>query len=670
MAGARNARGTSSDRAGHPPAGVPGVEGRSEGNFGLTRLDRFRLDRCIGEGGEGKVYLAHDRVLDRPVAVKRLRSGALAGEGWRERLPQEARNAGKLLHPNVVTLFDVGEHEGAPFLVFEYVEGETLAALLAREGRLPLPRALALLRQVLAGVAHAHAQGIAHLDLKPANVLLTTNGTPRIADLGTSRLLEAARPAGHVLMGTLHYLSPEHVTGSEPGPCSDVFALGLLAFELITGRRLVRGDDLKAVRAELLEGPLPAPSSVVPDLDPKLDAFVLRALERDRTARYPDAGAMALALEEVSPAEAGGPRAPAAGGERIPALEFLLLRMRHKGDFPALSQTLGELNRLTAADTRASTAQLANVILRDYALTERLLRLANSAFYGPVARPVRNVSEAVKVLGLRQVRAAAIGLIYGQRMGIGSTSEGRESIAAAFMSGLVARHLARAAGLEAVEDAFLCGLFHNLGRSLTLVYFPEEYAEIRRRIREQGLDWDAAARSVLELSLHELGVAVARSWRFPETLTQAIQAPPEGGVENPRSLEERMHRFAALANEACDALADAPPDGVGEALSRLAERYAVVFPSRSPALAAVVAAAAGKVGEFGPVLGFEPTACEVVRRALGPGADPSSTPAPPAPPLEPPTRTTGAAPGPQPPKARRRWWRRLLSRYGLRAGAP
>ena len=117
MAGARNARGTSSDRAGHPPAGVPGVEGRSEGNFGLTRLDRFRLDRCIGEGGEGKVYLAHDRVLDRPVAVKRLHSGALAGEGWRERLPQEARNAGKLLHPNVVTLFDVGEHEGAPFLV-------------------------------------------------------------------------------------------------------------------------------------------------------------------------------------------------------------------------------------------------------------------------------------------------------------------------------------------------------------------------------------------------------------------------------------------------------------------------------------------------------------------------------------------------------------------------
>jgi HD-like signal output (HDOD) protein/tRNA A-37 threonylcarbamoyl transferase component Bud32 len=633
---------------------------RPEPSGGLTSLSRFRLGKALGQGGEGTVYLAQDQVLDRPVAVKMMRAGSPAHEGWRERLLDEARNVGKLLHPNVVTLFDVGEHEGAPFLVFEYVQGETLSALLAREGRLPLGRALALLRQVLAGVAHAHAQGVAHLDLKPANVLVTGDDTPHIADFGTSRLLGAARPPGGVTMGTPRYLTPEHVTGGELGLPADVFALGLITFELLTGRQALRGADLKAIRSELLDGHLPLPSRIVPDLDPRLDAFVLRALERDPLARYPHAGAMGLALDELAPPAAAAVGGPPAGGERLAALDFLLLRMRHKGDFPALSRTLGELNRLTAEDTRASASQLANVILRDYALTERLLRLANSAFYGPLGRPVRNVSEAVTVLGFRQVRAAATSLIYGGQFGIGGSPEGRESIVSAFMSGLMTRHLARAAGCTQVEDAFLCGLFHNLGRSLTLYYFPEEYAEIRRRHHEHGLDWDAAARSVLDLSLHELGVAVARGWRFPEPLVQAIQAPPKGAVEPPGTDEDRLHRFAALANEVCDAVADATAAGPAGALAALAERYAAVLPDSAPGLPGLVGAAATKVGEFGPVIGFEPSACEVVRKALAAaGAQPTA--AAPAAAQEDRPRQPGPV-ATRSPTRRAGWLRRLLSR--------
>ena len=650
-------------RPGRGPAGKRGPAGHPEAGDNLTSFGRFRLGKRLGQGGEGTVYLAHDRVLDRPVAVKTLRAGSLAREGWRERLLDEARNAGKLLHPNVVTLFDVGEHEGAPFLVFEYVEAETLSALLAREGRLPLNRALALLRQVLAGVAHAHTQGVAHLDLKPANVLVTANDTPRVADFGTSRLLGATRPSGGVVMGTPRYLTPEHARRGELGLASDVFALGLIAFELLTGHQALRGADLKAIRSELLEGRLPLPSQIVTDLDPCLDAFVLRALERAPQARYPHAGAMGVALDELAPPVAAMAGAPPASGERLAALDFLLLRMRHKGDFPALSRTLGELNRLTAEDAHSSANQLANVILRDYALTERLLRLANSAFYGPLGRPVRNISEAVTVLGFRQVRAAATSLIYGGRFGIGGTPEGREAIVAAFMSGLMTRHLARGAGLTRVEDAFLCGLFHNLGRSLTLFYFPEEYAEICRRHRELGLDWDTASRSVIDLSLHELGVAVARSWRFPEPLVQAIEGPPAGEIETPLTDDARLHRLAALANEVCDAVADSPPGGAVEAIAGLTERYARALPPRGPGLAAMVEAAAAKVGDFGPVIGFEPASCELVRKVrttAGGPAEPTPEPAADAAPARP---QTGSGPdGPSPPPAPEGWLRRALRR--------
>jgi HD-like signal output (HDOD) protein/tRNA A-37 threonylcarbamoyl transferase component Bud32 len=626
------------------------------------------VERSLGQGGEGTVYLARDELLDRPVAVKLIAPNGLGQGGWRERLLAEARNVGRLQHPNVVTLHDVGEHEGHPFLVFEYVEGRSLATLVREEGPLPVDRVTHLMRQVLAGVAHAHARAVAHLDLKPGNILVTPNDTARVTDFGTSCLVGRSRQ-DRVVHGTPHYLSPEQVGGSELGPATDVFALGIVFHELLTHRRLFSGPSLEAIAARVVARPVPAPSRWCPDLDPRLEAVVLRALERDPQRRYPDAGAMGVALDEAIRPVAGTSVAP--GGARLHTLEFLLLRMRHKGDFPALSRTLAEINRLTADEAKASATQLANVVLRDYALTERLLRLANSAFYGSLARPVRTVSEAVRVLGFRQVRVAASGIVYGRHFGLASSPQARDAVVSAFLSALMARHLAQGARSRAVEDAFIAGLFHNLGRHLALFYFAEEYAEIQRRRREQGLDWETAAISVLELPLHELGAAVARSWRFPETLVRAMlpiaESESEEGNRAP-SEEERLHRLACLTNAACDRLEDLPPEALEEALERLAARYTDLLPAGGASLPVLIEAAVRKIGEFGPVIGFAPERSRVVQQAhawfaarAAPRQNASAPPedAPAVPP------DAAARPAPVPPRRRAGWLARLLRWLGL-----
>jgi HD-like signal output (HDOD) protein/tRNA A-37 threonylcarbamoyl transferase component Bud32 len=637
-----------------------------------ARLGRFAVLASLGRGGEATVYLAHDPLLDRQVAVKVIDPDRLERSGWRERLLTEARNVGRLQHPNVVTLHDVGEHAGGPFLVFEYVQGTSLKGLLRAQGPLPLPRALHLARQVLAGVAHAHARGVAHLDLKPGNILVSAEDVARVTDFGTSRLVGQARADGAVY-GSPRYLTPEQITGGELGPATDVFALGILLYELLTGHRPFDGSTLQAHQLRVLAGRATPPGNLRAGLDPRLDAVVLRALEREPRHRYPDAGAMGLVLEAATaaPGRGQGPEGDPRGA--TPVLEFLLLRMRLKGDFPALSRTLAEVNRLTGPDARSSAGQLANVVLRDYALTERLLRLANSAFYGPRPRPVRNVSEAIRTLGFRQVRSAATGIVYGSHFGRAGPPEVREATVAAFLSGLMARHLGQLCEGRLAEDAFIAGLFHNLGRNLVLFYFPEEFEAIRRQHRERGLDWDRAAESVIEVSLHALGAAVARSWRFPDELAAAMQPVPLGEeLETPGSDAARLRYLACVANAASDLLDDLPPEALDEALAELGARFRAALPARAPGLAVLLEAALRKVGEFGPVLGFAPDksrpvqrgqawlACQAARQARpadgAPGAALEQTP--PAPPGATPAGAPPQGPGGQP----RSWLGVLLGR--------
>lgn len=264
-----------------------------------TSVGPFRIRERLGAGGMGEVYLAEDSRLRRQVALKRLTDRTLDSTEGRARILREARAAAKLHHPAVATVFDVVEAADDVWIVMEYVEGETLAARLER-GQLPLATALDLGVQIAEGVAAAHAHGVLHCDLKPLNIHLTPAGVAKILDFGL-----AQRPAEEVASdetrmtahnvsgidsrstrGTPGYMAPERLSGVRPDARSDIYSLGVVLFELLTGRRPFAGPDLVAIAAMALTTPAPAVSSLVPDIPAPLNDAIARALASDPAARF------------------------------------------------------------------------------------------------------------------------------------------------------------------------------------------------------------------------------------------------------------------------------------------------------------------------------------------------------------------------------------------------
>ena len=244
---------------------------------------RYRLERRLGHGGMASVFLGRDSELDRPVAVKLLGENAAGDEALRKRFVREARLAARLSHPNVVSVFDAGEDDGRPYIVMEHVEGETLAEALARRGRLPADEARGLALQACRGLAHAHAAGLVHRDIKPQNLLLRADGTLKIADFGIARAADgtALTQAGTVL-GTAAYLAPEQALGEKVTPAADVYSLGAVLYELLTGRPPLELESL----ADLANrAPIPPVRELAPDVPRDLEDVVMRCLARNPAYR-------------------------------------------------------------------------------------------------------------------------------------------------------------------------------------------------------------------------------------------------------------------------------------------------------------------------------------------------------------------------------------------------
>jgi TPR repeat protein len=259
-----------------------------------TTIGRYQVIRTLGEGGMGSVFLASDPAIDRLVALKLMRAGFNAGS-LRDRFAREARAVGRLHHPNIVTIFEFGEHHGEPFIAMEFVEGQTLASFIGRPD-VTLSQQLALMDGLCAGLHYAHRAGIIHRDIKPVNVMVDTEGIVKILDFGIARaaamsLTQAGTQPGTVL-GTLNYMSPEQLSGKAIDQRTDIFAVGAVFYELLTGRQAFPGDiDSGILQLILLTGPTPL-AQLRPDLDPSVVAIVNRCLERDVDRRYPDLGAM------------------------------------------------------------------------------------------------------------------------------------------------------------------------------------------------------------------------------------------------------------------------------------------------------------------------------------------------------------------------------------------
>jgi eukaryotic-like serine/threonine-protein kinase len=264
---------------------------------GQRLAERFTIERPLGAGGMGAVYLARDERLGERVALKIIHGMALIDPAAGDRLRREASAARRISHANVVKIFDVGDDQGHLFLSMEYVEGQSLADLIRKHGTLPIDRVRAYLRDLCEGLAAAHAEGVIHRDLKPGNVIVTPDQRAKLIDFGLARIanLEGMTATG-MLLGTPEYMAPEQIKGGRLDARTDLYALGALAYHALTGRPPFVGATPIAVSlAQATEDPIP-PSQLRPGLAPEWDAFVLRALAKDPLGRFESALAMADAL--------------------------------------------------------------------------------------------------------------------------------------------------------------------------------------------------------------------------------------------------------------------------------------------------------------------------------------------------------------------------------------
>lgn len=567
------------------------------------RIGRFELLRPLGQGAQAAVWLAHDPRLQREVAIKMLNPGAdaVARGQWKH----EAHAVGRLSHPHIVPLFEADEAAGQAYLVFEWVPGGTLRELLRTEGALAPRRAVELMRGVLDALAAAHAQGIVHRDLKPSNVLLAADGRARVMDFGIAARVQGGTDGR--IVGTPGYMAPEAARGEAPQPGMDVFAAGVMLAELLTGQGLLHERDplraLQRVQREDLQLPAAA------DVDDGLRGIVQRALARNAAHRHDGAAAMRDALAAwLNPVQAA---AVEGGGHGT--LEFLLRRMRHKADFPALGEAVVRIQR-TASSENQSLRNLADEILRDVALTNKLLRVVNGpAFAHAGGGSIATVSRAVALIGFDGVRNLALSLVLLEHMqNQQHASELKEEFLRALLAGTLAGELAPL--LRETEETFIAALFQNLGRLLCAFYFPEEAQRMRQQ-REQDIDAEQAAQRVLGLGLQDLGQGVGRSWGLPDSLQRTMRAP-DGELPTRASEHgiERVRWIGRCANEISDCLLREGAQSAQQAVAAVAERYARVLAADPAGIVAAATRARERLTDFARTMGIDVARGSAARR--------------------------------------------------------
>ncbi len=285
-----------------PPAPSPGGASADESTIGpapeFPRLERYEILGELGRGGMGVVYRARDRETDETVALKALKPEIAADPRLHERFKNEMRLARKITHRNVCRIFDIHRTPTGAYISMEYVEGESLRQMLRRSGRLPLRTAIEILRQMCAGLREAQNQGVVHRDLKPENVMLDRAGTAKIMDFGIARTVVPGSTLTGVFLGTPAYMSPEQAEGKRPDHRADIYALGLVLFEMCTGSAPFHADTPLALALKHVRETPPRPRDLEPMLPASLDKLILRCMEKNPDDRYASFDELDAALQE------------------------------------------------------------------------------------------------------------------------------------------------------------------------------------------------------------------------------------------------------------------------------------------------------------------------------------------------------------------------------------
>ena len=535
----------------------------------LTGIGRFRIIREISKGGQGTVYLAEDPQLERQVAIKVLHT---TSSTQKENLLHEARITSKFQHPNIVTLYDAGEHEGVPYLVYAFIEGETLAKILKRSGMLSLAHAARLMAGVLDGLAYAHQHGVMHLDVKPANVIVAPNGQPMLLDFGIARHVEAQADATNSINGTPQYMAPERINSQGAGFGSDIFSAGIMLYEMVTGKRAVDGSSVFQILHRAVHEKVISPSLHNSSIDERLEVIILKAVSKKPEDRYFDAASMRQALLNYLDAtqEAG---TVVKESNSHSTLDFLLLRMRSKSDFPALSGIISEINKIVSSDS-ASHSKLAQAILQDFALTNKLIKLVNTVSFRQFGGNINTISKAVVILGFETIRNVAMTLILLEFLQNKSQAvDLKDEVISAFFTGILAAELATGGLPGEAEEAMICAMFYNLGRLLATFYFFEESRQIIRLMEDQKLSEEQASIKILGISYNQLGESIAGKWNFPPRIVAGMKKIPAGKIKKPGTDAEQLSVKVNLANELCMVSAITDVKEKSNELKKLCARY-------------------------------------------------------------------------------------------------
>ena len=561
------------------------------------RIGRFEVRRELGRGAQSVVYLGFDPQLQREVAIKTVHFSQ-PDAAKNKVLLDEARTVSKLRNPNIVPIFEAGEEGGDLYLVFEYVSGKTLSAFLKESGALSPVKAATLMRSILDAVAGAHAQGIIHRDLKPSNILFDENGMPRVMDFGIATRIGNADGDLEEYTGTPTYMAPEYVARREVSERSDIFAAGLILFEMLTGHAAIRGDNIFQVMHRIANEDVKLPANLA--VDERLSRVLYKALERDPALRFQSAAKFAEAIENYLDPE---DEQKLDGEGRQSTLDFLLRRMRHKSDFPALSESVSAINKIANSETE-SINKLSNSILKDFSLTNKLLRLVNSAYFRPAGGgSISTVSRAVVVLGFESVRNIAITVLLFEHMqNKGNANQLKEEFLRANLAGILAKGICATAQMRDLEQTFICSLFHSLGRLLSQYYFPEESDEIRRIIAQKNHTEEQAALQVLAISFEELGIAIAKQWGFPPLIVNTMHKLPPGHVKKGATQEERLRVVAGLSNELCSVISQATPGAREKEMRKLMARFSDAVALDQKEINQTVQRAVEEVAEFARVI--------------------------------------------------------------------
>jgi eukaryotic-like serine/threonine-protein kinase len=543
-----------------------------------TTIGRFETRRILGQGAQSVVWLAFDPRLEREVAIKLMRTRHGADTDALAQWLSEARSVSRLAHPNIVPVFEADVQDQQPYLVFEYVPGQTLAALLEQRGALPPSEAVDVMLDVLDALTVAHTAGVVHRDLKPSNIMVDKSGRARVMDFGIASQIGASQTGTnpYSTVGTPGYMSPEACGGGDISVGTDIFSAGLVLAEMLSGKPLVATTSSHRAIYQVTHEQLDLPNELTARLDDALRAVLVRALAKDPALRHPDARIFHDELSKwrtppAAPAAdlaAGSPGAAASG-----TLEFLLRRMRHKSDFPALSDSVLRIQGIASSESE-SVGSVTNAILKDVALTNKLLRVVNTAHYARGGN-ISTVSRAVTLVGFNGIRNMALSLVMLEHMQDKAHAQLlKDEFLRSLMAGSLAGELYPTS--KDSEEAFIGAMFQNLGRMLAEFYFPEETREIRSLVsaRKNPVNEATASLNVLGLGYEALGMGVAKAWGLPQGMRLCMKKPTgEPPVRSPADSAERMRWTALAANDIADTLLTSDPKDVEVRLAELAQRY-------------------------------------------------------------------------------------------------